>query len=151
MKTIILVRHAHAMTAYEAGVQTDSARPLSDEGRQKAAQTARELASQSIRPQIIFTSPLLRAVQTSEILAQTLGAPVSAETILNGMYDEPAVRDFLTEQLEKYDTVLAVGHNPNISYMTHLLGGQVYHFSPGSFAVVNMQDETHPQIISFGE
>ena len=82
MKTIILVRHAHAMTAYEAGVQTDSARPLSDEGRQKAAQTARELASQNIRPQIIFTSPLLRAVQTSEILAQTLGAPVSAETTM---------------------------------------------------------------------
>ena len=151
MKTLILVRHANALPAYEAGVTTDAARPLSEEGRQKATLTARALAEQNLHPQVIYTSPLVRAVQTAEILAQTLGAPLSQETVLNGMYDESSVRDFLAEQLQGHDTILAVGHNPNISYLTHLLCGQTYHFSPGSFAVVNMQDENHPQILSFGE
>ena len=151
MKTLVLVRHANALAAYEAGVQTDAARPLSTEGRQKAAQTAHTLAEQKIRPQIIFASPLLRAVQTAEILAETLGAPVSQETVLNGLHDEQTVRDFLTEQLQQYDTVLAVGHNPNISYLAHLLGGRVYHFAPGSYAIVDMQDKDKLQILSFGE
>lgn len=151
MKTLILVRHANALSAYEAGVQTDEARPLSDEGLQKAAQTADRLAALHVCPQIIFASPLLRARQTADILARTLHAPVSVETILNGMYDEHAVRDFFTEQPAPYDIVLAVGHNPNISYVTALLTGQVYHFAPGSFAVIDMQDKNKPKILSFGE
>lgn len=151
MKTLILIRHANALPGYEAGVQTDAERPLSDEGFQKAAHTAQLLLGQKIQPDIILTSPLLRAVQTAETIAQTLPAPVSKETVLNGLHDEQTVRDFLTDQLAEHDTVAAVGHNPNISYLTHLLVKEVYHFSPGSFAVLNMTDLQTPRLTFFGE
>ena len=151
MKTLILIRHANALSAYEARVQTDAERPLSQAGLVKAAASAQELLRQSLRPNIILTSPLLRAVQTAEILAQHLQAPVSKETVLNGLHDDRTVCEFLTDQLSEHEVVAAVGHNPNIAYVTHVFCKQVLHFSPGSFAVLNFEDPHHPQLTFFGE
>lgn len=151
MKTLLLIRHAHALPAYEAGVPSDALRPLSEPGRQKAARTAKALAGKGLHPQIVFSSPLLRAVQTAEIIAQMFHAPLSKETVLNGLYDEKDVRDFLTEQFNTYDTIAAVGHNPNVSYLTHLLCAEVHSFMPGSFAWVDMTDPKAPRLTYFGE
>ncbi len=46
MKTLIIVRHAHALPGYEAGVNSDAMRPLSVEGREKASVTAARLQQQ---------------------------------------------------------------------------------------------------------
>lgn len=151
MKTLIIVRHAHALPAYEAGVNSDAQRPLSLEGREKASVTAARLQQQNIKPGLIITSPLLRAEQTACILAEILGAPIEKSFELNGLKDEQEVCDFLKEQLAHTDCVLAVGHNPNVTYVTHALTGQVRTFLPGSFAIINMDNFAHPQLTYFGE
>ncbi len=151
MKTLILIRHAHALAAYEARVSTDAERPLSDEGREKAAYTARSLAQRGLRPEVILTSPLLRAVQTADILAHTLQAPVSQETVLNGLHDEQTICEFLEEQLQHHEVLAAVGHNPNISAVSQLFCKQAHHFAPGSFAVLDFENPHHPKCIVFGE
>lgn len=151
MKTLVIVRHAHALPGYEAGVNSDAQRPLSQEGRGKAALTAARLNQLGITPGLIITSPLLRAGQTADILAETLCAPVEKSFELNGLKDEQDVCDFLKEQLEHADCVLAVGHNPNVTYVTHLLAGQVRTFWPGSFAVIDMTVPDRPQLTYFGE
>ena len=91
MKTLILIRHAHALSGWEAHVTTDAQRPLSEQGLQKAAATAQKLAALNVRPQVILTSPLLRAVQTAEIVARQLSVPVRPEEILNGFAANEAV------------------------------------------------------------
>lgn len=151
MKTLIIVRHAHALPAYEAGVNSDDRRPLSAAGKEKAAITAARLQHLGIKPTLIITSPLLRAEQTACILAETLHAPVEKSFELNGLKDERDVCGFLQEQLARTDCVLAVGHNPNVTYVTHALTGQVRTFLPASFAVINMDDCQHPQLTYFGE
>lgn len=151
MKTLIIVRHAHALPAYEAGVNSDALRPLCAEGQEKAALTAARLKQQGIQPALIITSPLLRAEQTARILAKTLGAPVEQACELNGLKDEQDVCDFLQEQLAGTDCILAVGHNPNVTYVTHALTGQVRTFLPGSFAVIDMSDPARAQLTYFGE
>lgn len=151
MKSLIIVRHAYALPAYEAGVNSDAARPLSTEGREKASVTAARLHQLNIKPGAIITSPLLRAEQTACILAEILRSPVEKAFELNGLKDEQDVCDFLKEQLTRTDCILAVGHNPNVTYVTHALTGQVRTFLPGSFAVINMDDFTHPQLTYFGE
>ena len=151
MKTLVIVRHAHALPGYEAGVNSDAERPLSQEGRKKAALTAARLNQLGIKPARVFSSPLLRAHQTAAILAETLPAPVEEASELNGLKDEQDVCDFLREQLEHADCILAVGHNPNVTYVTHLLAGQVRTFYPGSFAVINMDNLAAPQLTYFGE
>lgn len=149
-KTLIIVRHAHALPGYVARVNTDAERPLSEEGFAKARQTAGQLLSRRMQPGLILTSPLLRARQTAEVLAQTLGFPLQTAAELNGMYEEQDVFEFLWENLQTRDTVIAVGHNPNVSYLTHLLAKQVRPFSPGSFAVFSFTDKT-PNLVYFGE
>lgn len=151
MKTLVIVRHAHALPGYAAGVNSDAERPLSQEGRKKAALTAARLDQLGLKPGLIVTSPLLRAHQTAAILADTLPAPIEEAAELNGLKDEQDVCEFLKEQLEHADCVLAVGHNPNVTYVTHLLAGQVRTFYPGSFAVINMTVPSHPQLTYFGE
>jgi phosphohistidine phosphatase len=149
-KTLIIVRHAHALPGYVAKVNTDAERPLSEEGFEKARHTACELARQNIQPNLIVASPLLRAQQTAEVLAQTLKTPIQTATELNGLYEEEDVYGFLWEMLQTNDTVIAVGHNPNVSYLTHLLAKEVRPFSPGSFAIFTFTDKT-PKLVFFGE
>ena len=151
MKKLILVRHAHALSCAEARVSSDRLRPLSARGKEKARQTAQSLLTQHIHPQIILTSPLERALETAKLLADTLNAPVQAESILNGFAMEEEICRFLIEQFTSYDTVIAVGHNPNITYVTHALIHQIHPFAPGSFAIINMEDVTQPQLVYFGE
>ncbi len=151
MKTLIIVRHAHALPGYAAGVNSDAERPLSAEGQEKASVTAARLLQLGVKPEVIITSPLLRAEQTAAILAQTLGAPIETFFELNGLKDEQDVCDFLQAQLERTDCVLAVGHNPNVTYVTHCLAGQVCTFLPGSFAVINMDNPQEPKLTYFGE
>ena len=151
MKTLILVRHANALSGLEARVNTDAERPLSNEGKQKAAKTAQALKERGIVPQIILTSPLLRAEQTAEILKQTLGGQLSKETVLNGLHADREVCEFLAGQMQEYDTVIAVGHNPNVAYVLHLFCKEVHHFAPGSFAVLDFSNPHRPQLTCFGE
>ena len=150
MKTLVIVRHAHALPAYAAGVDSDAQRPLSTEGREKALLTAERLNTLGIKPARILSSPLLRAKQTAAVLAEVLHAPVEEAAELNGLKDEQDVCDFLREQMESADCILAVGHNPNVTYVTHLLAGQVRTFLPGSFAVIDMTG-TSPRLTYFGE
>lgn len=151
MKTLILVRHAHALGALEAGVQKDALRPLSPQGLEKAAHTAKRLQNAGCRTERILHSPLLRAAQTADILSGALNAPLQPCAELNGMYDDQAVCDFLIQQMQEANCLVAVGHNPNIAVVLHLLTGQTRHFSPGSFAILDMQNAQEPQLMSFEE
>jgi len=152
MKTLILMRHGNALSCWDAKVPSDRLRPLSAQGKEKVRQSAQKIAGQHICPQVIFTSPLMRAAQTAEIVSATFhNTPIETETILNGFSSETEVCEFLREQFERYDTVLAVGHNPNVTYTAHLLCNKVCHFAPGSFAVIDMTDKEKPQLTYFGE
>ena len=162
MKTLVLVRHAHALAGWEARVNTDAERPLSPQGELKAVHTAQALQTLGIAPDVILTSPLVRAVQTARLLEETLQAPVRQEKMLNGLYPDGELRDFLLEQLQaydtvlahdgdmKFDTVLAVSHNPAVAYVTHLLCREVHPFAPGAFAVLR-QEENNFRLSCFGE
>lgn len=150
MKTLVLVRHAHALSSVLAQVALDASRPLSDEGRQQAAQSAKRLAALDIKPAVILTSPLLRAVQTAESLAQTLGGSLEKANELNGFLADEKVADFLLTRLTHNSPLVAVGHNPNITCVYHLLGGQVKPFSPADFAVLKFDDKNHLQQVTFG-
>lgn len=151
MKTLILVRHAHALSAWEARVHTDGERPLSPEGLAKARAAAQEIARLGYMPETVFTSPLLRARQTAQTLSAALHAPLSAETVLNGLHTDEDALDFLQDSLQSQNCVLAVCHNPQISVLAQRLTRVFRPFHPGSFIALNMEDKDRPQVLHFGE
>lgn len=68
--SILLVRHGEAVPGGEHG---DAPRFLSSRGRVETRSVGAQLHAASIQPSAFVTSPLVRAVQTAEILAHALG------------------------------------------------------------------------------
>lgn len=82
-----MVRHAHAEWV------PDEARPLSPRGRRQARALARLLEPR--RPEIVYSSPYPRSVQTVEPLAETLDVPIElVEGLRERMLAEAPVPDF---------------------------------------------------------
>ncbi|HSI97008.1 MAG TPA: histidine phosphatase family protein [Gaiellaceae bacterium] len=79
--TIVLVRHGQTDWNVERRFQGRADIPLNATGRAQAAELAELLADH--RPTIVYSSPLLRALETAEIVADRLRAPVrTSESLL---------------------------------------------------------------------
>jgi phosphohistidine phosphatase len=115
MSTLYLIRHA---AAEERGPdQRDQDRALTAEGVHKFRQAARGIVRilREHPPEIILTSPLLRARQTAELLREAFDdAKIRAELRgINALGTAPSLSKLLKE-LHGRDAV-AIGHEPTLS------------------------------------
>ncbi len=144
---LILIRHADAESG--ASYADDSMRALTAKGRQVQEQVARELHRRGFNPDVILSSPRLRAEQTAWITAQVLpgDVPVIEVPELDGGY---ALEDLLKRLLAYLDchTVTCVGHEPDMTLWTNLLLAddekQVSSFSKSG--VASLRFEHGPQL-----
>lgn len=74
MTTLLLVRHGETDWNAEGRLQGHTDRPLNDDGRRQAKELADRLAGEGA--DAIYTSDLVRATETAEIVGQRLGLPV---------------------------------------------------------------------------
>lgn len=70
---LYLVRHGVAADAGPASCPDDASRPLTAEGLEKTRRGARGLLALGIHPEVLFSSPRLRALQTARLIAEVLG------------------------------------------------------------------------------
>jgi phosphohistidine phosphatase len=117
---LYLVRHAIAEDSADYG--DDSLRPLTEKGREKMKRIAASLKDLGAAPDLIVSSPYVRASQTAAILAKELKYK-----------EELAYSDFLVptgepdvmigEINEKYtvDELMLVGHEPSLSALASVL------------------------------
>jgi len=102
-----MVRHGESEGNRERRFTTTPDAPLTDLGREQAAQAARRIA-RVFHPRLVITSPYARARETGEIIAAALRLPVEVE---HGLYERhfgylrgqpyDAVRDDPTFETEK--------------------------------------------------
>jgi phosphohistidine phosphatase len=114
---VLLMRHADAVA--ESLVIRESHRYLSAEGRRHAALVGSRLREQGLPIRSILTSPLMRAVQTAELVAAALGFTglVEAMPALAPGGDAHAAAELLLHA----GCALAVGHEPDLSAVGSLL------------------------------
>ena len=74
MVGIYIMRHGIAADLGAGGIIHDEDRPLTPEGRVKMQQAAEGIRRLELKFNLIFTSPLLRARQTAEVVADVLDA-----------------------------------------------------------------------------
>ena len=122
---ILLVRHGHAVD--DAPGLGDAGRWLSARGRKTTRRVARWLAeSKKRRPALIWTSPLVRATQTAEILAAYADykGEIRALAELSPGRDPGDLRKLLGEERE-LGLLALVGHEPSLSTLAKALVGDL--------------------------
>lgn len=113
---IYLIRHSNAVDPGTPGYEDDSQRPLTEKGREKMNKIAVALKKMNVKPDLIVSSPYVRARQTAEILAKVMkykrNICFSDALIPMGEPDE-----IIGEINEKYDVdeLLLISHEPFIS------------------------------------
>lgn len=119
---VFLIRHAAAID--ETVTLRDPMRHLTPEGRRQAMQLGDRLRWHDCVPTRIWTSPLVRAVQTAELVAATLGADAPVE-VLPALAPGGTARAALAAiEAEPSDAVvMLVGHEPGMSAVAAVLVG----------------------------
>lgn len=111
---VFLIRHAEAID--ETLDLRDPMRHLTPAGRKQAASLGDRLRWHDCVPTHIWTSPLVRAVQTAELVATGLVSRVAVE-VVPGLAVVESVRAVVAavQALPADACVLLVGHEPGLS------------------------------------
>jgi len=115
-----IIRHARAIE--RSAELPDGHRGLTCQGRERFRQVAACLKKMAITPDYIIASPLVRAVQTAEILSETIRfngeLQISAE--LTGGPDSAALNSLLQARSSASEVVI-VGHEPDLGELVGTL------------------------------
>ena len=139
---LYLVRHGEAVER-TAGID-DGWRWLTLNGRKAMVKVADRLRRQHVRPDLIITSPLTRAVQTAELLAAKVGsrAELRADACLSADGSIEQVLE-LIRSTTKTDALMLVGHEPLLGQVAaELLGRhQLTGLAKGSCLALELRDK----------
>jgi len=115
---IFILRHGEAGNRM-AAVEKDSERPLTPEGRAEMQKIAKSLKAVGLETDRIYTSPLRRARETGEIVANVLKIPTLEEW--NELKPDGSRAELYRKlaRLEQSSRPILVGHEP---YLTSMIG-----------------------------
>lgn len=140
MRTLILLRHAHAQPA-SAG-QSDIDRALSAEGLAEAEAAGRWLAEQRLIPDRVLCSPARRTRETLEAVLRSVG--YVEQRLVDGIYEASPgdLISLLLEEDAQAERLMLVGHNPGLERLAALLhsgqSGDYRGMPPGSVVVLHL-------------
>lgn len=121
---LFLIRHGEAIDYETESVKSDDLRFLSPEGRKTSREVFRKIKGEFLGLDVIYTSPLIRAVQTAEILANILRFENDVE-IANelGFSSVTAKVLELIRRNSKLGSIALIGHEPMIGGLVGNLSG----------------------------
>jgi phosphohistidine phosphatase len=115
---LYFLRHAEALEGAD-----DAARPLSPRGRKEAREVARFLKQAGIEFDAAFTSPLVRAKQTAELVLDVCGSTKLDVTAALLNEASEATFDEWLKGIPEAKHVCLIGHAPTLAErVRHLLG-----------------------------
>jgi phosphohistidine phosphatase len=121
MKTLLLMRHAKS--SWKHPELSDFERPLNKRGRRDAPWMGRVLLQQGLQPDVIVSSPAVRALMTARLAAEQLDfnlQNIRAEPALYGATIDQYLR-VIKNLPDDVTVALVVGHNPTISEFVNIL------------------------------
>jgi len=136
---LYFVRHGKA----EQSAASDHERQLTPEGVARLETAVRVIARLGIHPQVIYSSPRVRARQTAEIIAKALSMSVTVDEAVNYGFSSDAVID-LTRDKPANAEIMFVGHNPTMPQVIQDLSGANVDMKVGSLARVDLIPNHEP-------
>jgi phosphohistidine phosphatase len=147
---LLVIRHGLAGDRDEFAFtgRPDAERPLTKEGRMKMKRAASGLRLIVDELNVLATSPLVRAAQTAEIVAEAFG--VAETAVVDELAEERSPDDLLPwlRAQEPDTTVAVVGHNPHLGFLVGwLLTGRHENFvelKKGAAVMLQFEDPDPP-------
>jgi phosphohistidine phosphatase len=117
---LYIMRHAEAEDEAESG--GDQARRLTERGRERTRGAAGGLCALGLRFDAILTSPLVRAAETAELVADEYSNNPPPQ-VLPALSPDISPRQAMAalSPFARHESVLAVGHEPQVSKLAALL------------------------------
>jgi phosphohistidine phosphatase len=142
-----VIRHGRAGTAaaFAASGHGDDLRPLTVDGRKRMRRGAEGLAVACRRVDVLGTSPLVRAVETAQIVARAYGKGLSLTEVPALAPGSPR-RELLTWLREQPGdaTVGVVGHEPDLGRLVGWLlageGGAAVELKKGAACLLDLPE-----------
>lgn len=139
MKKLLFMRHARSASTQSG--QTDFERSLTPRGRLEAPMMALALTRHGVRPELIISSPAVRALLTARLVANELSLADHVILLEPVLYE--ASTDHYLELInglsEGVQSVLLVGHNPGITeFVNTLAPGEMGEMPQGGLAGVGV-------------
>lgn len=112
---LYLIRHAEALALGERGITNDEERPLSEEGEAQAEAAAKAMKKRGILLDKLYTSPLVRARQTAEIMARVWARLELIVETCDALAPESRMRKLSKTLLKSEgEKIGIVGHMPHL-------------------------------------
>lgn len=119
---LYIMRHGIALPGDAPGVSSDGERPLTQKGVKRVRKVAKGLLSLQVSFDRILTSPLLRARQTAQVIAEVLSVEERMQEIPE-LAPEGLVEELMTRLADYREEkrILLVGHQPLLGETASLL------------------------------
>jgi phosphohistidine phosphatase len=137
-RQLYLLRHGDAGDP-AAWQGDDGERPLSAKGKRQAKRLGSLLADIGWKPDVILTSPKLRAAQTAVIVGRALNVKATDDDRLGSPLELADIGRILAGHPAAQRVVL-VGHDPDFSSLASTLVGAAVELRKGAIARIDLQD-----------
>jgi phosphohistidine phosphatase len=128
---LYIVRHGIAVDREDPKCPADPERYLTEEGIEKSRQVAKGVAEVASIPDLILSSPYVRALQTAEIFAERLEYPkqkiVKSDQLLPGAEPLQLFRELAKDK--DLSCVFVFGHAPHLDDLLATSIGTKHHIT----------------------
>lgn len=147
MKTLYIVRHAKS--SWKDPGFNDIERPLNERGKNDIREAAQRLEQEGVKPDLVLTSPAVRAYDTAKVLANKLMEDNSHLLVEDDLYlPDPRTLQARVRNLgDRFDTVMLVGHEPSLSALiSHFLTKPLEEVVTSSVTMLQFETQTWKDI-----
>ena len=122
-KILFIVRHGKSTWEYPAVSDID--RPLKDRGIKDAYTMANRVLKKAVIPDVVISSPAVRALHTAIIFSRVLDLPADEIIINQDLYlaDYPEILSVIKATDDSRMSLMIFGHNPGFTDLTNYLSG----------------------------
>jgi phosphohistidine phosphatase len=137
MKTLCILRHAKS--SWNDPDLSDHERPLNDRGKKAAPFMGRLIADRDITPDVIVSSPAVRAKTTAELVKESAHL-TSRLKIDDRIYEASplSLQKVVSEIEDDAGSAMIVGHNPGIEGFIRYLTGRQEPMPTAALAVIRL-------------
>ena len=120
---LYIIRHAIAQPIGSKNDFTDEKRKLTAQGRDLMREAARGLRNLGVQFDLILTSPLIRAIETAEIVAEVLGYDQSLVEQTANLAPGASFAELFSEikRHKGIESIALVGHQPDLGELVSTL------------------------------